>query len=193
MVFLNKGIRLDHYIKLTPLLVVFFAVIVIVGWIIGNTFLMNIKANYVPMMFETALLFLITAIAFVRNYSNFLLGITFSTVVYTIIAAYFTSDSFLCFLPFFFNEQSSSYTYHQGIPSIATLFNFLLISLTGLFKKFRKLIGKTIMIVSSIAFVGYLFNIPFLYFYVEDLSTGMAVHTSILFLHLGLVLIHKNK
>ncbi len=84
-----------------------------------------------------------------------------------------------------------------SMPSVGTLINFTLIAAAAIlslssFARVRKLlfgIGVAVGTIGGIALLGYVINQPALYHYVEDASSAMAFHTSILFVISGAVLI----
>lgn len=88
-------------------------------------------------------------------------------------------------------EPVSNYTVSYGLPSLGTLALFVVV-IAGL-NKGSRLAGKVVIGFSILAFIGYLFSVPALYFYFDGISTGMAVHTAILFIHLGFHLYNKDK
>ena len=70
--------------------------------------------------------------------------------------------------------------------------NFLLISILGFFSffnlkiKLNKIFGGFISFVALVATLGYAINLPALYFYFADISTGMALNTALLFVLIGI-------
>ena len=54
-------------------------------------------------------------------------------------------------------------------------------------------IGWVVSIIGAVAVAGYIIKMPILYYAVENFSTAMALHTSILFLLLGTGLILLGK
>jgi len=84
-----------------------------------------------------------------------------------------------------------------GRPSIPTMFNFLLIAAGGILtilnsEKLQlklKIFGYIIGAIGALAIIGYLINVPVLYYYINGLNSAMAFHTAILFTLLGAGLI----
>jgi hypothetical protein len=80
-----------------------------------------------------------------------------------------------------------------GRPSLATIFQFILLVLIGLCVLFDlekaglyvKMLGIAIICIAGIACIGYALGKPFLYYTVPGISTAMAFHTAILFVLLG--------
>jgi hypothetical protein len=84
-----------------------------------------------------------------------------------------------------------------GRPSVGTMINFISVAFAGIlsFLDIKRLgqkivgIGLIILIIGSIAVLGYVLSLPFLYYSVEGFSTAMALHTAILFIITGIGLI----
>jgi hypothetical protein len=80
-----------------------------------------------------------------------------------------------------------------GRPSVGTMINFILVAIAGILTLFdmKKLgqkiyvIGSIILVIGSLAVLGYVLSMPFLYYSVEGFSTAMALHTAILFIITG--------
>lgn len=79
-----------------------------------------------------------------------------------------------------------------GRPSIPTMINFILIGAAGLITLLTpdrlwrvKSIGFVISVIGAIALVGYLFQAPLLYYYVEGINSAIAFHTAALFVLVG--------
>jgi PAS domain S-box-containing protein len=94
--------------------------------------------------------------------------------------------------PVYSESSNVFFTMLLGIPSYATILGFALVTLTGLFfmshKKLRKFIPKIgimISVIGSIAIIGHIINYSPL-FYSNTYSTGMAIHTAVLFTTLGI-------
>jgi len=97
----------------------------------------------------------------------------------------------------FVRESSDAVkTSYAGMPSFPTIVNFILIIVAGMFafsesklEKWVTPIGYVISTIGIIAIVGYAVNQPALYYYIDNVNTAMAIHTSILFVMLGIALI----
>jgi signal transduction histidine kinase len=83
-----------------------------------------------------------------------------------------------------------------GIPSVPTMINFILIVVSGIFTltetrltRFFPYVGYAIAIIGLISLLGYITNQPALYYYIPNVNTGMAIHTSVLFTILGIALL----
>src|SRR3990172_10710433 len=77
--------------------------------------------------------------------------------------------------------------------------NFILIIVAGMFtfyeSRLRKLItpiGYLVLTIGIIAIIGYVVNQPTLYYYIDNVSSAMAIHTAILFVLLGIALIFSR-
>ena len=93
------------------------------------------------------------------------------------------------------------FTATPGRPSEVTILNFLLIASAGTLAimqisaipKILSSIGIVIALNAAIALVGYAAHAPLLYYAVEGATTGMAVHTAVLFLAAGLTFIMLSR
>ncbi len=92
-------------------------------------------------------------------------------------------------------------TTSPGRPSVGTMINFILIATAGILTMLNLTrlkvhflrIGWVVSIIGAVAVAGYIIKMPILYYAVENFSTAMALHTSILFLLLGTGLILLGK
>jgi FtsH-binding integral membrane protein len=85
-----------------------------------------------------------------------------------------------------------------GVPAIPTMICFILISLSGFFfinnsgvSFGSSILGMLILLIGAIAVMGYLLNLPFLYYSFEG-YTSMAFHTAIFFVLLGIGIIFSG-
>ena len=80
-----------------------------------------------------------------------------------------------------------------GQPSVGTMLNFVLIGIAGLLvfvqaKQFARIVhlaGWVISVVGMVALLGYIIDMPALYYTVEGFSSAMALHTALLFIIIG--------
>lgn len=191
------------------------AVVVMVGWIFNIDALTRVFSGGINMSFPTALIFFLSAIGLYYvhrtvkdeyEFSDILLsGITLFVflILITLVVGYFTGvqtgieNLFL---------QAQQYqllnTTIAGGPAIPTMIGFSLFgwaNIAALFpgKKRNTLLGVIgyVIFVCNIVFViGYLANIPVLYFKFNNSVTPIAFNTALSFLLLSfcLILIAKN-
>ena len=83
----------------------------------------------------------------------------------------------------------------QGRPSVATMIAFLLISSIGFLfnfgkptKKIFSIIGSIVGLIGLFGVVGYIENLPILYYEIPEFSNAIAINTTILFAFLGLAI-----
>ena len=82
-------------------------------------------------------------------------------------------------------------------PSDATIVNFFLIAIVAFMtmSTFSRIssayyvIGIIVSVIGALAIAGFITNQPLLYYSIEGLSSAMAIHTSILFVMLGISLV----
>lgn len=182
-------------------------VLVIIGWVFDVSWLKSLRTNWVTMKFTTALSFVLSGLilfGFVcrdlkphrRDLIRIILPavglILFVLVTNHLLASLMGvrmgAESLLIV-----EAESAPYTVLPGRPSLGTMGGFLLVSLTPIFcflfesccRQFLFVTGLILMGLSLPAVLGYLTGIPLFYYYVENFSTAMALHTAVLFLMLG--------
>lgn len=182
---------------------------VMAGWILDIGILKSILPFWVTMKFTTAFSFFISGITLyfivdlVENESEIskvILPITLLIIL--LLMATLLISTFLGIRTriedLFVREAGISVmTVTPGRPSVGTMINFISIAIAGFFAMFYlkkskpklKIIGGIICIVGSMAIIGYVINLPFLYYAIEGASTAMAFHTAILFILVGMGLL----
>jgi len=84
-----------------------------------------------------------------------------------------------------------------GRPAMLAILNFLLIALAAILVTWKveklqtklKIIGLIIGFIGTIALLGYIINVPFLYNFLEGTGSAMACTTAVLFVLLGFALL----
>lgn len=215
MAILNNKNVLKKLTKILALVVVLISVLVMIGWVLDIPVLKSILPQWVTMKFTTAFSFFLSGIilyALDKNvngndvWTEAVLPIT-SLVILLLMASLFASVLFgisTGIENLFVREMADALKSSKpGQPSIGTMVNFILIAITGIsaitktedLKLYTLISGVIVTVIGTIALVGYLMNLPVLYYYVEGVSSAMAVHTAILFLLIGagFVLISEPK
>src|SRR6185437_8255325 len=88
-----------------------------------------------------------------------------------------------------------------GVPSVATMVNFLLIVSASVLSLLRYekqgkeilVLGGIICAISVTALLGYTVNVSSMYYLIPGVSSGMAIHTAIAFLLIGIALVAYSK
>jgi nitric oxide reductase large subunit len=82
-----------------------------------------------------------------------------------------------------------------GVPAVPTMACFVLIALSGIFYSWKSqnskanlFLGSAVLVIGSLAVLGYIFNLPILYYSFTGYSS-MAAHTAVLFVFSGISLI----
>ena len=182
--------------------------IVCIGWILDIPSLKSVIPNVVTMKFSTSISFVFSGITvyFISRYNEgktrfAQIAVPVSGfIVFLFMATLLTASIFGItsgIEQLFVRENSDAVkTPHAGMPSVPTMVNFILIIVAGMFafsesrlKKLVTSIGWVVSIIGIISIVGYVVNQPILYYYIDNVSSGMAIHTSILFVLLGIALI----
>ena len=179
--------------------------IVVFGWIFDINSLKSIFPTYVSMKFSTSVSFVFSGITlyfisrFKEGKSAFAhLVVPASGLIIFLFMITLLLSSFISIrtgIEDIFVKETGGVieTTTPGRPSVATMLNFILIIAYGIFSmsdssRLRKLavwFGYAVTAVGGIALLGYVMNLPSLYYSIEGLNTAMALHTSILFVMLG--------
>jgi len=175
------------------------------GWIFDVTFLKSILPDFVTMKFITAFCFVLCGAelyftarvvedgsgwdSLILLFNNFLVALIMLSLV---IALFFGIETGLEDL-FVQEPVGAINTVVPGRPAFLSAVNFILISLVsslslfgrGRSVRFINILGAAVAAVGGVAVVGYLFDIPALYYNISEISTAMALNTAILFVLLG--------
>lgn len=196
-------------VKGIGILIIFAGIVVIFGWLINNSFLKSGVPGFATMKFPTAIAFILSGFnlyllakldsedqeiaKLFLPILTFTLALLMTTIVLSSVFGVRTGIENL-----FFQEVSGEVqTVSSGRPSFGTIFSFILIIFVGIagftIKKYMSFIltvaGWIIGSVGLIAFFGYVLDMPPFYYYFKDISTAMAMHTSILLVTYGVSLI----
>jgi len=200
--------------KILSFIVAMGGLVVMVGWINDIDALKSVVPGFVTMKFSTALSFLSVGLMHLLVYINIdqedlsdFFSITISTISYAIfffmllLMIEAISGFSLGFSNLFIEESDNAVkSVGPGIPSLGTIAAFALITWSGVVatlkgKKARhtiKNIGVLVMAIALLALIGYVVDQPFLYYFIDGKSTGMAIHTSILFVLMGVSMIFNG-
>lgn len=199
--------------KLLSFVITLGGAIVMAGWILEIEALKSILPFWVTMKFLTALSFFLSGIILYFVAYNTEGGGVLNQImiaISSILILFFMLNLLLATL-FNFSTGIEDLFVHElrdavkttlpGRPSIGTMINFTLVSIAGLtslfeVKKFNHkiyIIGIIVLIISSIAVLGYIASIPLLYYTITGYSTAMALHTAILFMLAGIGFINCRK
>lgn len=191
------------------------ACLVMAGWIFSVESLTRILPSGINMKFPTALVFFLAGIGLYYitrsiqdNYevSQVILpGI--ALLIFLIMSALLASglsggrtgiESL-----FVINNQNPINALGSGVPSLPTTINFVLFGLASILTlfpslprhKFLKFFGYSILIIGLMATIGYILQIPVLYYQYSVATIPMALNTALTFvlLGLGLVIISSAK
>jgi len=190
--------------KALALFVAAAGIIVMAGWIFNNVALMSISSAWVSMKFSTAVAFVLSGITLyflararegafetaqvVLSITSLILAILMGLLFVSSIVGIQTGVEDM-----FVKETDTVRTVLPGRPSVPTMINFMLIALAAVLAMLNpanllrklKITGYTVGAIGALAVVGYIFNAPFLYYYIEGLNSAMALHTALLFILLG--------
>lgn len=177
-------------------------IIVMIGWILNIAVLKSISPNWITMKFTTALCFFLsgTIVYFVAEFQKD--GHVLETLVLPIVSMQILMimGVFLVATVFgirtgienlFVKEITPLPQTVAGVPSVMTMINFILIAgigmLTAFYERVRKevlWIGALIAGIGALALIGYIVDVPVLYYSIYGL-TPMAIHTALLFMLIG--------
>jgi hypothetical protein len=206
-IFSSSGYQMINY--LLTAFIGLCSTVVIYGWINNIDVVKSVIPGSVTMKITTAVCFGLTAIM--------LGGILVSRECKCVMAkvAVTTSAMWILFLMlgflnsslfnapaqleqlFIIEKQNAVMSYLPGYPSLMTAFNFVLLGVAGVVVVFNTIhmagrlrwISWFVMASSLVAFLGHVFNQPWMYYYFEGKSTAMAIHTSFLFICSAFVLL----
>lgn len=96
---------------------------------------------------------------------------------------------------FHIGSEAGIHSVGPGVPSLMTMFMFVVLAFIEIFylvrdtdyRQIMDWICKFCMWISGTAMVGHILNVPEMFYYFEGYSTGMAFHTSVMFFLIGLV------
>ena len=192
--------------KLLSLITILVSLLVIFGWIFDIPILTSILPQWVTMKFTTAVSFLLSGGILYYSIKKFnneqsVYGLTipvFSVLLLFVMGVLLLSvfiGARTGIEDLFVQETADTvFTTTPGRPSVGTMISFILIGLIGIFflydfkylGRINMFFGLVIGVIGLIALLGYLLNLSFLYYAIENFSTAMAVHTAILFVILGI-------
>ncbi len=176
--------------------------LVLLGWIFDITLFKSIIKDAITMKIVTAQCFVLSGLSlyFLNKHERekskivcvvlpFLTFILFAVMLSYLISDITGSDSFIQDA-FYLDDENPSNTQFPGRPAIITIISFILISIANMIsffhvanvkKKFFA-IGLVMMVSVSIAIIGYILNIPVLYYEINNFSNGIAINTMALFI-----------
>lgn len=185
------------------------AITAIAGWVFDVPVLKSISPDWISMKFDTALCFFLSGISLyfiaraqegARDLAQVWLCVTSLIIVLFMGVLFFSAllgvhtgaeDLFIK------ETKLAAKTVIAGRPSFPTMISFLFLALAGIvtmlnIKNLRlnlKIIGIIIGLTGLVAVMGYVINIPLLYYYIQDVNSAMAIHTAILFILSGVGLL----
>jgi hypothetical protein len=210
----SKNVTLSLIAQILGGVVILGGLIVMVGWFFDINVLKSILPMWVSMKFITAFSFFICGIIVIliarndggnKEYLEFF-ALILSFVVLLLMFSFFIS----LFLGIsvgvenlFVKEQVGTVrTTVPGVPAVPTIICFILVAICEFFvfannnnnnnNKVVFLMGVLVSIIGGVAILGYIFNVPVLYYSFEG-YTSMAFHTAILFVLLGVSLMFSSK
>lgn len=185
------------------------AILVIIGWVFDIGFLKSVSPSWVTMKFQTAAAFLLTAFILYFISEDFEGGTAVAGIVLPlssfIIATFMLSLLTSALLGirtgledlFVMEAGGTVKTPVPGRPSVPTIVDFILIATSGVvtvfhpdhLKSILAWLGGMIAVIGAVAFIGYLLDVPQLYYNIAGANTAMAFHTAVLFVLFGIGLV----
>lgn len=180
---MNMGYR--KILLIVSALTILLGLAVTIGWMLDITLLKSVIPGYSSMKFNTAICLIISGFIFYTLVEkiNQNIVVLLSSILILISIASFSQDVFhyqLGLDQLFFTDKEEP---RPGRMASTTALSFVLLGLSFLFisAKATKTVGQftlhLISLISFIAIVGYLFDVPV--FYKLSLLSSMAVHTAI--------------
>lgn len=192
-------------VRIIAAIVFLYSSIVMFGWIFDFPALTGILPNHIQMQFITAFSFFLSSIAlwFIdlaskgeREIPLIILPatsmLTLLITTTTLAAGMFAVHTGITDL--FLKENIVFENVLPGVPSLMTIIGFILFSTAGILVlndlEYSKLgiiyFGILLILIGSIASLGYLFEIPVLYYRFSAVVSPMALNTALVFILLGL-------
>ena len=183
-------------------------VLVMLGWFLDIPILKSIYPGWVTMKFATAFSFVLSGVLVYsvgriargeRSWAHVLLP-GFVLMLLLPMAGLLGAtmlDVDIGMTEIFVQERSGAVlSVLPGRPSLMSIVCFTLVAAVGVVAMFApnakprlwRMMGALLVMVGMVALFGYAFDTPLLYYYQENLSTAMAVHTAALFVLLGIAL-----
>ena len=197
--------RRQYIAKISSLIVGVSSILVMLGWGLDIAVLKSLSSNFVAMKFVTAISFFLSAISlyFITEAlegeiekAQIVLTITSLTIIMLMGTLFFSTifgvrtgieDLFVREMP------GATKTMIPGLPSVPTMFNFILVVSASVLtmlttrnlKTKLRTFGLVIGSIGLLALIGYIANYPSLYYFIKGVNTAMALNSSILFILLG--------
>ena len=192
--------------QILSLVVIIAGILVIIGWFFDIGVLKSISPAWVSMKFDTAIAFILSGVTLyfiaraaegefdkaqvVLSITSLIINLFMGTLFFSAVSGINTGAEEL----FIKDKAANAKTVVPGQPSLPAMFNFILIAAAGILTtlnphnlKFKlKIIGVIVGLIGSLAVVGYIFNAPLLYYYIEEVNSAIACHTAALFIVLGI-------
>ena len=181
--------------------------VVMIGWYLDITVLTSILPQWIRMKFATAICFVFSGIVVYaltfkkeeRKVTQQIILTIFPTLLVLVMGTLFLGSVFGFQTGMenisFIDVHEINTPIFQGRPSVATMTAFLLIAFIGFLFNFGKPTKKIFFGVGSIVgaiglfgVIGYITNLPILYYEIPGFSNAIAVNTTILFVCLGLAI-----
>jgi hypothetical protein len=201
--------------KILAAIIVVVGTMVMIGWFIGIPALTSILPQWVTMKFSTALSFALSGVILyiVSSLENerstlaesvlLICSLAISTLMVVLLISIVLGFRSGIENLFVRETEGAVKTTTPGRPSVGTMVNFIVIATIGIlgiinsekYKKQLLIVGWLVGVIGVAAVVGYIINLPLLYYTVEGVSTAMAFHTALLFtlLGAGMVILGKVK
>ena len=202
---LNTSRNRDMASIILSFVVLVIGAIVMVGWITDIQVVKNISPNWATMKFTTALCFFLSGLVLFSivdklrrpgGSSKLLLLVAPMTILLlmgaqlaSVLVGVETGIEEL----FVGGPKGFIRTSAPSAPSVGTMSGFILISVAGLLSMLNtkgltlwlRLIGWATILIGTLAVIGYITNMPVLYYTSGGLISAMAMHTALLFMALG--------
>lgn len=209
MLLMNNN-RIAGIIGLATIIV---GILVCIAWVLGIQEIKSIISDAAPMRFTVGILFIVsgTLLYSLTSKSGKMASLAQITVPISVFIILLVSTTILVgymvglntgIVQLFASKiPNTAEASAPSQPPIPTLASFVLISVIGVMeyhatrlRNFVKYLGCVVLVIGAVSIIGYITNQPSLYYYVDNGNAGMAIHTSILFVLVGIgfILLQKN-
>lgn len=199
--------RKCRYSQILAWIIIVVGFLIASGWYFKLLWLVQFSPGFISMQFVTAVTFVFSGVVLLvmvkmlnrgAYFEFYLLLLPILSLIILLLMVSFIlplvlglgktiEPEFVLVLP------GEPFSIGAGLPSAATVVNFILIAVIGLLRssiyssriKLNLFLAGLIILISTIALVGYFLNVPQLFYYFPGRSSAMAITTAILFIAWG--------
>jgi hypothetical protein len=179
-----------------PWIILVMGLCVLAGWSFEISVLKSIYPGAVTMKPSTAMCFVLSGLIlfFMKKPHRHTIELGSSITALMFGVATMVISDFQTKYTVLFGPDDSPFTTSPFVPSVGTMIAFGLIVVVGiqaLYDVRSVFIPMFISTIGTVATFGHLFNLPYAFYAIPEVSTGMAIHTALAFVAIGFSLITR--